>query len=103
MFARVNEFTGTSDQLDADLAQAQTISRRVDTTPGSLGMYYLIDRQAGKALAITLWESEAALKASESRAAEIREESSRAAGTRIMGVGRYEVAVNTARVPVVTK
>lgn len=80
MFARVNEFKGTTDQLDRSLRDTEEISRKVDTMPGSLGMYYLVDREAGKALAITLWESEQAMRSSEGDAAQVREQSTAAEG-----------------------
>jgi hypothetical protein len=99
MFARVNEFTGTIDQLNTGMGQAEDVSRRVEGIPGSLGTLFMIDRQSGKALGITLWEDEAAMKASESAADTIRKESSTEAGTQVMGVGRYEVVVNTVHVP----
>ncbi len=102
MYARVNEFRGTPQALDADVRNTEAISKEVDATPGSLGMYYLLDREHGKALAITLWESEAAMRDSEAGAADIRQQSSKAAGTEIVGVGRYEVVAATARSKVVT-
>lgn len=98
MYARVNEFTGSAEQLEQGLSETEAISREVDEMPGSLGMYYLIDRAGGKAMAITLWETEEAMRSSESAAADVRERSSRAQGTAIAGVGHYEVAANTARV-----
>ncbi len=101
MYARVNEFSGTIEQLEESLRDTEAISRNLDTIPGSLGMYYLVDREGGKALAITPWETEEALRASEMAAADIREQTSRAEGTTIVSVGRYEVAANTARVPAV--
>jgi glucose dehydrogenase len=101
MFARVNEFEGTAEELAADVKNAGGISRKVDATPGSLGMLYLLDRENGRALAITLWESETAMRDSDERASEIREESSRAAGTRVVRVGRYEVVADTVRAKVI--
>lgn len=98
MFARVNEFKGTPQALAADIRNAESIAEDVGATPGSLGMYYLLDRQNGRALAITLWEGEAAMRASEESASQIRDESSRSAGTEVVSVGRYEVIVDTAQV-----
>lgn len=100
MYARVNLFEGTPEQLEQSLKDTEAISAKLDAIPGSLGMYYLIDREGDKALSMTLWESEEALKASEAAAGDIREESSRSEGTRVVSVGRYKVAANTARMPV---
>jgi heme-degrading monooxygenase HmoA len=95
MFARVNEFKGSAVQLEDSLRDTEVISRKVDSMPGSLGMYYLVDRQAGKALAITLWDSADAMRASEAGAGQVREESTRAEGISVVSVGHYEVAANT--------
>lgn len=98
MYARVSEFTGTNEQMDASTRQAEEITHAVDAMPGALGMYHLVDREAGRALAITLWDSEEAMRTSELRADQIREGGSQAAGTAIAGVGHFEVVVNTARI-----
>jgi heme-degrading monooxygenase HmoA len=62
--------------------------------PGFQGARLLIDRQAGKAYAVTLWESEAAL-----RAAEQAMNQTRAAGVQALGATNVttevlELAVN---------
>jgi hypothetical protein len=57
-------------------------------------MYVLVDRESGKALSITLWESREAMLASEQRANSSREEAERSAGGSVVGVERYEVALS---------
>jgi hypothetical protein len=99
MYARVNEFSGTAEQLEKSLSDTQTISDKLEGIPGSLGMYYLVDYEGGKAIAITLWETEDALRASEEAAGGIRQETSAVEGTQVVAVGRYEVVANTARMP----
>ena len=54
-------------------------------------MAALGDRQTGKTLGVTFWESEQALKASEEAANSLREESAEALSDTIAGVERYEV------------
>ena len=49
---------------------------------GFKGMIALGDRQSGKTLGITFWESEEAMRASEEEANRLREESAEAGGTR---------------------
>jgi heme-degrading monooxygenase HmoA len=100
MFARVNEFSGTAQQVEDSVRDTERISRQLEELPGSLGMFYLVDPEDGKALAITLWESEEAMRSSESEAGQIRETSTAAEGTSIVSVGHYEVAANTVRMPV---
>jgi len=60
---------------------------------GFRGMIALGDRQSGKTLGITFWESEEAMRASEEEANRLREESAEAGGDTIAGVERYEVGV----------
>ena len=54
-------------------------------------MAALADRQTGKTLGVTFWESEEALRASEEAANSLREESAEAMSDMIAGVERYEV------------
>jgi hypothetical protein len=53
----------------------------------------LVDRETGNALAITLWEDEQALAASEERANALRADAAREMGATQPTVARYEVAV----------
>jgi hypothetical protein len=56
-------------------------------------MVALADRQTGKTLGITFWESEEALKASEEAADRLREGSAEAMSDTITDVERYEVGL----------
>lgn len=58
---------------------------------GMRDAYLLVDRAEGKALTITLWESEEALRASEQSADQVRRA---AAGDAVRDVDRYEVALH---------
>ena len=94
MYARVSTYTGTSDEIDEAIRQV-----RENTLPklmqldGYKGAYFLVDRQNGKSLAVTLWESEEVMSASEEAANNLRSEVADALGTQMVGVERYEVAV----------
>ena len=94
MFARVSTYTGTSDELDEAISQV-----RENTLPklmqldGYKGAYFLVDRQNGKSLSVTLWESEEAMSTSEEAANSLRTEVADALGTQMVGVERYEVAI----------
>ena len=66
------------------------------------GVYLLVDRQSGKVLTITLWESEEALRASEEETTQLRSEhrgqwdqvpTAEAGSQEVAGVERYEVAI----------
>jgi hypothetical protein len=56
-------------------------------------MIGLADRRSGRMTAITLWESEDALRQSEEKANKLREEAAERGRQSIGKVDRYEVAV----------
>jgi heme-degrading monooxygenase HmoA len=94
VFARVSTFTGTSDQVDEAIRQVrEDVVPRLEELDGYRGSYLLVDRQNGKSLAVTFWESEEAMSASEEAANTLRSEAADAFGTQMVGVERYEVAV----------
>jgi hypothetical protein len=61
---------------------------------GSKGVLWLVDRSTGKAMSITLWETEEAMRASEEAADQIRGESAQSAGGTVVSVDRFEVAID---------
>jgi heme-degrading monooxygenase HmoA len=92
--ARVSTYQGPADQIDEGVRHAQeSILPRIQEMDGFQGVYFLVDRQSGKGLSITLWESEEAMRASEEAANQLRSESAEASGEEILGVERYEVAI----------
>jgi heme-degrading monooxygenase HmoA len=94
VFARVSTFTGTSDEIDKAIREVQqNVLPRTEELGGYKGAYFLVDRENGKSLAVTLWESEEAMRASEDAANSLRSEIADALGTQMVGVERYEVAV----------
>jgi heme-degrading monooxygenase HmoA len=94
VFARVSTFTGTTDEVDEAIRQVrENVLPRVEQLDGYMGAYFLVDRQNGKSLSVTLWESEEAMRASEEAANSLRSEVADALGTQMVGVERYEVAL----------
>ena len=94
MFARVSTYTGTSDEIDEAIREVrENTLPKLKRLDGYKGAYFLVDRQNGKSLAVTLWESEEAMSASEEAANNLRSEVADALGTQMVGVERYEVAV----------
>jgi heme-degrading monooxygenase HmoA len=95
VFARVSTYQGDPAQIDQGLDYArENILPRVKQVDGFEGVYYLVDRQSGKALTITLWKSEEALRASEEEANRLRSESAESASATIENVERYEVGIS---------
>ena len=94
MWARVSKFMEPRNRIDDDIRDSkESVKELLDRTSGSEGVYYLVDREAGRTMAITFWESEEALRASEDVAARIREESTARIGGDIVTVEHYEVAL----------
>ena len=96
MFARVNTFQGPVAGLDASVEDARAnVLPALDAINGYAGIVVLLDRATGGSVAITFWESEAALYASEAAATEIRASSTERQGERIVSVERFEVGLST--------
>ena len=89
MFARVSTFKSGSDTT-LDAPTEETV-KRVLALPGCRGMYFLNDAENGKGLAITLWDSQESLTASQMAAGTIRAETSKEQGMEIVGVEEFEV------------
>jgi heme-degrading monooxygenase HmoA len=86
MFARVSNYQGPPNQVDEGIRTArEQILPRAAELDGYKGAYFLVDRQSGRSVSITLWESEEAMRASES---------AQASGGEIVSVERYEVAIS---------
>jgi len=94
MHARLSILEGSPDQIDESLRQArEVVLPRGKQMDGFKGMIALGDRQSGKTIGMTFWESEEAMHASEEAANRLREESAEASGETIAGVERYEVSL----------
>ena len=61
---------------------------------GFVGVLVLVEHESGKVLAVTLWESEQAMNATEEAAYWLRVFSAEAAGGMITEVERYEVIIS---------
>ena len=92
MFARVTTMQGPPDRIDE---AARGLQERavpfVRQLSGFKGAYWLADRESGKVVALALWESEEAMRASEAQIEQRRRESAQAVGAAILGVEEYEV------------
>jgi heme-degrading monooxygenase HmoA len=94
MFARVSTFQGPPDQTAEGIRVArEQILPAARLLDGFRGIYLLFDRESGRSLAITLWETAEDMRASEDAALRARTQSAEATGDVIVGVERYEVAL----------
>lgn len=91
MFARVSTYSGAdSDRLREGF---ERVTQPLEQIDGFSHAYFLIDRSSGKAMSITLWETEDALRASAAKADELRQQGADAGGAAIDSVESYEVAL----------
>jgi len=92
MFARVSTFRGTPEGVVKSLDRAPDVLERAEAIAGFKGLYYLVDRESGKTMSITLWETESDLQASVEAANQIRSDETAADGSEILAVEHFEVA-----------
>ena len=80
--------------MDESLSQLQEqFLPQLRQQDGFKRLIALGNRQTGKTLSLSLWESEEALRASEREAARMRGESAETSGETITGVETYEVGL----------
>jgi hypothetical protein len=92
--ARLSTLEGPPDQIDPGTRRViEDILPRVQSIDGFAGVISLADRKSGTTKLITLWTSAETLTASEAAANDLRSEAAKAAGGKVAGVERYEVAV----------
>ena len=98
--ARISVFSGDPAKVDEIIRTgAEEILPEIRTIDGWKGILMLVDRATGATQAITLWESQGAMSASETQATAMRERTAKTAGETITGVEHYEVAMSFDRAP----
>ncbi len=98
MHARVSTYQGPPNPTQEQVEEAERYdrenilpaARQMDGFKGAIG---LLERQSGKALSVTFWESEEAMRASEEEANRLRQQSAEAASETVENVERYEVSL----------
>jgi heme-degrading monooxygenase HmoA len=98
MFARMFTIEGRREQLDefARVGEKKVLPalQRLD---GFEGLLVLANRQNGKILIVTLWQSEEVVRSSEEASYWFRAFSAEAAGGEVTNVERYEVVFSETR------
>ena len=91
MYARIGTWHGTADELERWVTRAREhVKPSLQQDSGLAAAYWLVDREGGKGLIITLWENEAAMLASEASRARRQRATSAATNARVT-TDRYEV------------
>jgi heme-degrading monooxygenase HmoA len=92
MFARVSTYEGRPEQLDEMHHEGvEHVLPALEMQDGFSGGMVLADRKSGKVIAMTLWESEQAMDATEEASQWLRIFSAESSGGTISSVERYEV------------
>jgi heme-degrading monooxygenase HmoA len=96
MFARTSTWSGSPEELQkwADHA-ASTVKSFVEGLPGNAGVVFLVDRDSGTALTLTMWDSQDAASATDKFAEQSRTSTVAATGAELVGRGSYEVVART--------
>ena len=92
MFARVSTYEGRPEQLDEMHQEGmEHVLPALEMQDGFSGGLVLADRESGKVLVVTLWESEQALDATEDASHWLRIFGAESSGGTVSSVERYEV------------
>ncbi len=92
MYARVTIGEAPPERLDEATHEIiEHVLPALRIQDGFAGVLLLAERGSGKVLAVTLWENERAMNATEEAAHWLRVFSAEAAGGMVRGVERYEV------------
>jgi len=91
MFARIGTWQASPDELERWIVRSREhVKPSIAQDPGLKAVYWLVDRQGGKGLIVTLWESEHAMRASEHTRAQ-RQAATTTATSATVTTDRYEV------------
>jgi heme-degrading monooxygenase HmoA len=93
MHARVSFYDLSAEQADAGIEGFQSVQESVQQMQGNQGGMLLVDREGGKAITITFWDSADDLQTSSEQATQLRQQVAQTAGLSIRSVESYEVAV----------
>jgi heme-degrading monooxygenase HmoA len=94
MHARMSILEGPADQVDEGMRYVrEQVLPLMQQQDGFKGFIVLNDRQSGKIIGVSFWESEQAMRASEEVGDRTRSESAEATGGTVAGVERYEVGL----------
>ena len=93
MFARTSTWSGSAEALERWVEHVvRQVQPFVAGPPGDAGGGVLIDREGGRALTLTLWETAEAAEETDRNAEKSRQSTLEATGVELLERGRYEVA-----------
>lgn len=91
MFARLGAWQGSAEELERWIERGREhVKPSIRQDAGLKAAYWLVDRESGKALIVTLWESEEAMRSSEDARRRRQAATSAATGAQVT-TERYEI------------
>ena len=93
MYARATTIQGSPDNVEQGVEQYRQALSAFRGVAGNRGAFLLVDRNSGKGIGVTLWESEQAMMDSREQAAQLRQRAAEQAQGQIQSVEEYEIAV----------
>ena len=94
MHARMTTLEGSTDRMDEGVRQVREhVLPQLQQQDGFRGFIALGNRESGKLIGISFWESEQAMQAAEEVGDRTRRDAAEATGDTIAGVERFEVAL----------
>jgi heme-degrading monooxygenase HmoA len=92
MYARVTVTQASPEQFDQDVAYIQEhLLPAVKAMPGIKGAYFLVSRETGKGITISLWDTEEEMQASSATASQARSDAVQSLSVNVQGVDNYEI------------
>jgi heme-degrading monooxygenase HmoA len=93
MHARVTRLKGDPAQVDEATESYRDVLGRFAEIDGNRGSFLFVDREAGVALGITLWDDAEAMTAARDRASQLRQQAADQVSAQIDAVEEFEVAM----------
>lgn len=90
MHARVSTYQ--ADDADRLIEGFESVSAQLEQVEGFSHAYFMVDRETGKAVSVTIWDSEEALTASSRKADELRRQGTEPSGASVNSVEHYEIS-----------
>lgn len=97
MHARLARYAIQPDRLDEAVASFREAGRELAELRGFKAGHVLVDYDEGTLMTLTLWESRAAIDASDVRAASLRQRALRTVDGEVQSVACYDVPVELGR------
>lgn len=94
MFARVRTTSGVPEKVDDGIRHfRENVVASYKNVAGFKGAYMLVNRQSGKIVGITLWDTEANMQATDRKSEQLRAAGSQVVGGTTPEPEEYEVVV----------